>query len=220
MADTHGEQPIRTLDPGDVLVSITDPNSPFAQIDPRDTRALTNADIVTAVAAADGSLNATVTGTVTAAQVTAANLNATVTGSTVTVTNPTTPGDLKAEVSGQVLTDILNALGGGGGATAVYGTASLAAGANDSGANTTHTVTAAKIAVINSVICASTAAARYEVQVDSAVKYIGFTSESSPAIVIDCGGLEVAATKVIKVVMKNLDNQTLSLYSSINYYEK
>jgi len=238
MADAHGKQPIRTLNDvggaADVVIGVLDDAD--NRIDPRDVRALTGSDLVTAAnpvgtiadlnatvagtvtveQATAADLNATVVGTVTAEQAVAGDLNATVTG-TLTVQNTTTPSLLKSEVSGAVLDDILAAIGGSALNTAVHLKATLAAGATD--ANLTVTATGG-VLVLTNVVCASTAAARYEVKVDGAIKWVGFTSESTPSIIIDCGGFEVPITKIVLVTMKNLDNQTLDLYGSINYYQK
>jgi len=245
MSDTHGKQPVESLDAGDVLVGVLDDT--VTRIDPRDIRALDDGtDTVTLVQPTAANLQATVVGTLEAINPigTVGNLNATVAG-TLEITNPigtvadlnatvtgtvnaeqTTPADLKIEVSGQVLTDILAALGGGGSNLTKYQSLDLdkSGDPNDSLTTTALTVTSGKVLVMQSIVVGMTRACRFDVLIGPAAsevsKYVVFASETTPLFVLNCGGFEVADTDQVIITMTNLSNKATTGYSSINYFEK
>jgi len=127
---------------------------------------------------------------------------------------------------GTTLDSILAQLGGTGGtAVSDYSSDDIAGG--NPGPTTNHDYDVGGAAKLQSVVCSSTAAAKYEIQISSSSKtvhttyWVALTSESSPSVTIDCSDYAVPAGERVRIIKDNLESAVtaITLYTTINTNE-
>ena len=191
MADDYSKQGIRTLVDGDASVGVLDDTD--TRVDPRDVRALTNADVLTAEQSVPADLNATVT---------IATDNA---------------GLAKQDT----LAAILAALGGGTTDLAVYTVDTLAG--NGGTINKDYSPGAATTMLSVVCASTANASYKIGVDQAGGTSFtwhwMGLTSEASPSCQINCDNFALLATAKVRITKTNLDpnaGKSYDVHTTIN----
>lgn len=199
-SQTSGGQ--RALDVGVVVAG--------TQVDPRDIRALTNADVVTAEQG-----NAPWTQDLTKVGGSNIALGQTTMSASLPVViasnQSAIPVSISSDPSGTEINDFL-------------ASSAVAAGAS---VNHDYTVTALKTLLLSEIWASASGKMKIEVQVETGVAsgifntfFVGFNSTANPNIPIELKSpISVAAGVRVRVIRTNKDNQSQDLYSTISGQE-
>ena len=205
--DNHGKQPIRTLTSGDVEVGVLNSSNTRVNVATESTLSTLSNTATNAVSyLANAATEATLSNVATEATLSNVATEA-------TLANVATENTLANVES--ILTQISIELGAGGTQLASYAPDDIGGGGTTSH---TWTNTTGNVVALKNVLCASTAAAKYDIKVAGNTYWTALTSESSPTVTVDCRGYNVASGAAVVVAKKNLENAVtaITVYTTIN----